>query len=82
MSRAKGNGSADSYLESLQLQALVGVCKGPAGQYECIGASPNFPGDILSPSGRNRRWRGHTPSHHDFYFPHQPPYILVFRSYL
>jgi hypothetical protein len=34
MTRAKGNGTADAYVESMQLQALVGVCKGPRPRYE------------------------------------------------
>jgi hypothetical protein len=34
MARARGNGQADAYLESTQIQALVGVCRGPAGQFE------------------------------------------------
>ena len=33
MARARGNGQADAYLESAQIQVLVGVCKGPAGQF-------------------------------------------------
>ncbi len=34
MTQAKGNGSADAYIESTQIQVLVGVCKGPNRQYE------------------------------------------------
>ena len=34
MAQAKGNGFADAFLESTHVQALVGVCLGPAGQYE------------------------------------------------